>query len=60
LGSLNSGEAFYLFARLDPYEQAELIQQQTKQGAGAVGSNGPANGLRVGESATRPRRAAPR
>src|SRR5712692_2081804 len=28
LGSVHSGEAFYLFARLDPYEQAELIQRQ--------------------------------
>ena len=61
LGSVHSGEAFYLFARLDPYEQAELIQQ-TKQGAsaGVGGGNGTANGLRVGEPATRPRRAAPR
>jgi hypothetical protein len=62
LGSVYSGEAFYVFARLDPYEQAELIQQQTKQaaGAGVGGSSGTANGLRVGEAATRPRRAAPR
>jgi len=60
LGAVHSGEAFYLFARLDPYEQAELIRQ-TKQGASAVaGGNGTANGLRAGESATRPRRAAPR
>src|SRR6266849_5465908 len=28
LGSVHSGEAFYLFARLDPDEQAELIQRQ--------------------------------
>ena len=62
LGSVHSGEAFYVFARLDPYEQAELMQQQTKPGAsaGAGSSNGTANGLRVGEAATRPRRAAPR
>lgn len=27
LGSVRSGELFYLFARLDPYEQAELIER---------------------------------
>ena len=26
LGSIRSGERFYLFARLDPYEQAELME----------------------------------
>jgi hypothetical protein len=63
LGAVHSGEAFYLFARLDPYEQAELIHQQTKQPATAAGSTtgaGMANGQRIGETATRPRRALPR
>ena len=27
LGTVRSGEPFYIFARLDPYEQAELTQQ---------------------------------
>ena len=27
LGTVRAGEAFYLFARLDPYEQAELIER---------------------------------
>jgi len=27
LGTVRSGEPFYLFARLDPYEQAELIER---------------------------------
>jgi hypothetical protein len=27
LGSVRSGESFYLFARLDPYEQAELMEK---------------------------------
>jgi hypothetical protein len=31
LGSVRAGEVFYIFARLDPYEQAELIQKQTAQ-----------------------------
>ncbi len=28
LGAVRSGEAFYVFARLDPYEQAELIEKE--------------------------------
>jgi hypothetical protein len=27
LGTVRSGELFYLFARLDPYEQAELVER---------------------------------
>ena len=27
LGTVRAGEQFYLFARLDPYEQAELIER---------------------------------
>jgi hypothetical protein len=30
LGSVRSGEIFYVFARLDPYEQAELLEKATK------------------------------
>ena len=29
LGTVRSGEVFYLFARLDPYEQAEQVQKST-------------------------------
>jgi len=29
LGSVRSGELFYMFARLDPYEQAELIERMS-------------------------------
>ena len=29
LGTVRSGEQFYLFARLDPYEQSELIERST-------------------------------
>jgi hypothetical protein len=31
LGTLRASETFYIFARLDPYEQAELMQKQTAQ-----------------------------
>jgi hypothetical protein len=30
LGTVRSAELFYIFARLDPYEQAELIEQAAK------------------------------
>src|SRR6476660_9118096 len=33
LGVERSGETFYLFARLDPYEQAELIQKRVNSAA---------------------------
>ena len=62
LGTVHSGEVFYLFARLDPYEQAELIQRQSKDRATITTVSGTrgADGQRVGESNTRPRRVVPR
>lgn len=30
LGSVRAGEIFYLFARLDPYEQSELLENSSK------------------------------
>jgi hypothetical protein len=39
LGVVRAGEIFYLFARLDPYEQAELMQK-AKDSAGAQHSTG--------------------
>src|SRR6266404_4228163 len=57
LGPLHLGEVFYMFARLDPYEQAELIQRQGKGSTLSAGSNsGSANGQRVGQTTSRPRR----
>jgi hypothetical protein len=46
LGAVREGETFYLFARLDPYEQAELIQKKTPvqpkdAGAKTGGEQGP-------------------
>ena len=63
LASVHSGEVFYLFARLDPYEQAELMERQKKDQVipTAGGGTGVANGQSVGQTTnTRPRRAIPR
>lgn len=57
LGVVRSGDLFYIFARLDPYEQAELMQKTShspESAAGSVVSN-PASGAKV---TTRPRRVA--
>jgi hypothetical protein len=58
LGVERSGETFYLFARLDPYEQAELIQKRVNAGPGTSESGNP-SGQRVGDSTTRARRVIP-
>lgn len=39
LGIVRSGEVFYLFARLDPYEQAELMRKEKAQSAATNVSN---------------------
>ena len=57
LGSVHSGETFYLFARLDPYEQAELIQRSSRSSA-SIG--GAPSGPNLGETTTRARRAVPK
>ena len=61
LAAVRSGEVFYVFARLDPYEQAELMQRQGKDPAtlSSSGTRVP-NGQRVGQITTRPRRAGPK
>lgn len=49
LGSVRSGDVFYLFARLDPYEQSELMQKVNhplEHASGAAVAN-PASGLKV-------------
>jgi len=62
LGAVQAGEVFYVFARLDPYEQAELMKRQGKDSAPLSGGSGTtgADGQRVGQTGTRPRRAVPR
>lgn len=63
LGPVTVGEVFYIFARLDPYEQAALIEArglvEGPQAAAATESTSP-KGQRVGETPTRPRRIVPR
>ncbi|PYS93840.1 MAG: hypothetical protein DMF64_03500 [Acidobacteria bacterium] len=68
LGLERAGETFYLFARLDPYEQADLIQQQRQpqptggaQAAKTQATNEPArtNNTQHGAAVTRPRRTSP-
>lgn len=54
LGAVRSGETFYLFARLDPYEQAELMKKAEAPSLSGVQASAHATG---GEAATsRPRR----
>jgi hypothetical protein len=71
LGAVNTGEMFYVFARLDPYEQAALMegkdqterksQTEVKSQTGNPQAGDPtAKGLKVGETSTRPRRSTPR
>jgi hypothetical protein len=61
LGTVRTNEPFYLFARLDIYEQAELLKKDEEQKA-RDGGGQPASGAhaaRAGvtnEQATRPRR----
>ena len=57
LGSVHSGETFYLFARLDPYEQAEMIQRSSRSAA-SIGGAG--NGQNMSEPSTRARRVVPK
>lgn len=56
LGQVHAGEMFYLFARLDPYEQADLM---SRGGGGAAGPENGAKGQRIGQSSTRARRVTP-
>ncbi len=62
LAAVHSTEVFYIFARLDPYEQADLMQRQKREPITLAGSsNGAASGQGVGQATTtRPRRAAPK
>ena len=56
LGQVHAGDVFYLFARLDPYEQADLMNRGG--GAGAASESNP-KGQRIGQSTTRARRVVP-
>jgi len=57
LGSIHTGETFYVFARLDPYEQAELIQRGSRSSASsAIQESGAGNSI----NGTRARRVVPK
>jgi hypothetical protein len=59
LGVVSAGETFYLFARLDPYEQAALLEKSQPQAAASQNEASPPKGQRVGQSSTRQRRVVP-
>lgn len=55
LGTVRSGDIFYLFSRLDPYEQAEMMEKgKTKSSADSAVAPPPAS--ESGEVTNRPRR----
>jgi hypothetical protein len=61
LGQVNTGEVFYLFARLDPYEQAALMEAGNNQPGSTPETDSTAKGQKVGQTSTsRPRRTTPR
>jgi hypothetical protein len=63
LAAVHSAEVFYIFARLDPYEQAELMQRQKGDlvTVSAGTGTGAASGQGIGQTTTtRPRRATPK
>jgi len=61
LAVVHSAEPFYLFVRLDPYEQAELMSRQKTEAVSLSAGPAAASGQGVGQTTTtRPRRAAPK
>jgi hypothetical protein len=57
LGSERSTEVFYIFARLDPYEQAEL--QERSRSSKGEGTSSSQNTWPAPAAATRDRRVSP-
>jgi len=56
LGTVRAGEVFYLFARLDIYEQADLLKKKSEAAPSASAAPAADNSTR-GDAVTRPRRA---
>jgi hypothetical protein len=54
LGAVRAGDIFYIFARLDPYEQAELMRQG--KGAPQIDASAPSPAADTGQATSRPRR----
>jgi hypothetical protein len=59
LGTVRTNEPFYLFARLDIYEQAELIKKSEEQRARSSATMPAAGTNAHSENVTRPRRVGP-
>lgn len=58
LGVVRIGETFYVFARLDPYEQADLMEQEkSRPAASAPSSSNSTGGNASGQTNARQRRA---
>lgn len=57
LGTVRAGEVFYIFARLDPYEQAELMEQEKQKTTAAPQTPAPGEGEGTAGAQTRTRRA---
>jgi hypothetical protein len=55
LGTVRSGDVFYLFSRLDPYEQAELMEKGKTGAATSDAASAPSAPV-SGEVTSRPRR----
>lgn len=63
MGAVTAGEVFHVFARLDPYEQAALIEANAASNPGEsspAAETSAAKGQRIGETSKRPRRTSPR
>lgn len=58
-GVVHATETFYLFARLDPYEQADLMLRASREGKASAPLTPSASGQKVGEASTRARRVTP-
>lgn len=54
LGAVRSGDIFYIFARLDPYEQAELMEKEKLKPAA---NDAPQSATDSDQATSRPRRA---
>ncbi|HKP45423.1 MAG TPA: hypothetical protein VJT50_02390 [Pyrinomonadaceae bacterium] len=59
LGLVRSGEVFYVFARLDPYEQSELMARESRTNAESLNSE-PGTQFSGAKTITRARRVTPR
>lgn len=58
LGTVRAVETFYVFTRLDPYEQAELMEQEKAKTVAAPPPATPAGNEKSGQAQTRSRRSA--